>query len=260
LKEKCKTCQHFKTILRLDGNVYHGQVCFGDEDCFKAKEKQAPKDPKAQAAIDLQKKQEKKAERAEKHGVMFREKHFATAIPDRISRIQAGDDKSFQLALIAMLNARPALHKIFGKQINHPNYCDENHYFHLNDAQVVETVSSLDISVVKELLRDLAADTIMSQTFMVEGRSKIADFVGIDLKAEWTMDEEYLSKKTKEEILDIYNKFNLGDRKEVTDYLNKKLNMTSDKLPGAKKTEMINLIIKSGTDLSGLVPDEISNQ
>jgi len=261
LKKECLTCDHFKSVVRLDGYVYQSKVCFGEKACFEALEKDALKDPKTQAALDMEAKKERTAVRAQKHGMNFREKHFETAIPAKFDIISAQTDKALQLALIAMLSARPKLHEVMAKKLdlgNKEQKAEDYYYFRMNDVKIIKLVEGLKSAEVRNLLKELALDTIMDNGFSANGRFKVADFVGVDLEKEWVIDEEYLKAKQKSEILAIYSdkKFGISERPEVVKYLAEKL-YKAGKTETCKKTELIDLFLKSGTDLVGIVPAEI---
>jgi len=253
LKEKCASCDYFKSVIRLDGSVWAQKACFGEESCFNAKEKQAPKDPQAQATLDMQAKKERTQQRSQKHGVEFREIHFETSIPKKIQAIKSNNEKSYRLSLIAIISARPELHE----KLNEDFKLGGSKWFRMGDKDIVDFVNGLDISSVKQLLQTTAVETIMSSGFSASGRFKIADLVGVDLQAEWMITEDFLKKKQKAEIITLLNddKFKIAERPEIKDYLGQTLGNGSFEV--CKKGELIDLLIKSGTDLAGIVPEEI---
>ncbi len=78
--------------------------------------------------------------------------------------------------------------------------------------------------------------------FGTDGRRIVAKYLGIDLAKEFAVDEEYLAKKTKAEIIAFGKKFKLLDPVQV------------GKL---KKTELIKQVLAHGDKLIGKVPAEI---
>ena len=85
----------------------------------------------------------------------------------------------------------------------------------------------------------------------------MADHIGIDLRTEFRIDEEYLQKKTKAEIIAIGEHFGVFEQKCVKDYLFETLLKKRGKYKSCKKDELIRLFMESGADLAGLVPAEI---
>jgi ParB/RepB/Spo0J family partition protein len=87
-------------------------------------------------------------------------------------------------------------------------------------------------------------------------RRLAAEFLGIDLVKEWTADEEYLQKKTKAELMAFGKKSGIFADKKVKDYLAKNFNKKAT-LGNIKKSELVDVFLKSGINLIGKVPDEI---
>jgi hypothetical protein len=91
--------------------------------------------------------------------------------------------------------------------------------------------------------------------FGTTNRFAAARFLGINIGKEWKMTEEYLIKKTKAEIMAIGKKFKIFADPKAKAYLMKKFKGRDvDKL---KKGELVDLIMKSGVELTGKVPAEI---
>jgi hypothetical protein len=89
------------------------------------------------------------------------------------------------------------------------------------------------------------------------GRHAIAQHFGIDLSKEWRITEDYLKAKTIKEILVFGKKLGFWQDKKAQAYLYEKLGKKRGAFESCKKTDLIKVILKSGMDLAGKVPEEI---
>jgi hypothetical protein len=89
-------------------------------------------------------------------------------------------------------------------------------------------------------------------------RHVIGIYLGLDLKKDWVMNEEYLTRKTKDELMVIGKNLGVFKSPEVLTYIREKLKLkgTVDTL-ALKKGQLIDLFLKSGVSLEGRVPKEI---
>jgi hypothetical protein len=83
--------------------------------------------------------------------------------------------------------------------------------------------------------------------FRACGRCVVANHLGIDLSKEWAISGAYLQNKTIPEIMGMGERFGI--------FKDEKANFKA-----CKRTELINIILKSGIELTGKVPNEILNQ
>jgi len=90
-----------------------------------------------------------------------------------------------------------------------------------------------------------------------EGRLAAAAHLGINLAKEFAVTEDYLEHKTIREMLEFGEKSGIFKKKKAQDYLTKTLKKKPGKFESCKKTELIDLFLKSGVNLIGKVPDEI---
>jgi ParB family chromosome partitioning protein len=130
----------------------------------------------------------------------------------------------------------------------------------MGDKDIFAPLVAMDDRQLLILLQEASIQVSMQQGFGPQARRIIADHIGIDLKAEWRIDEEYLAKKTKAEILALMDKFQVKENPAVQTYLYEKLLKKRGKFDGCKKGELVELILKSGIDLAGIVPDEILSE
>ncbi len=257
-KEDCQDCVEFTSIVRLDGSEMYPEVCTGEEKCFNTSGKTDPKDDSAQDEAAAKVKQEKAENRSKNHGIEFREKLFETLLPETIKTIDETDLKAAQLSLIAILSSNSHLHSWFNGLGQDATEEDDDLYRdYLSDNRIVGLVSELDLETCQKHLVEASSRIFMEKNFSAEGRHKISEHVGIDLSEQWVMTKDYLRKKHIPEIRSIIEDFKIMDDEKAQDYLQFTIHKAEKGVQACKKTELIDLIIESEMDLTGMVPDEI---
>jgi hypothetical protein len=93
--------------------------------------------------------------------------------------------------------------------------------------------------------------------FGTEERRLAAEFLGIDLAKEWAATEEYLKKKTRRELLAFGKKSGILKDAKAKAYIEKALEGKSGDPERLKKSQLVDVFLKSGVDLVGKVPAEI---
>lgn len=71
------------------------------------------------------------------------------------------------------------------------------------------------------------------------------------------MTKEYLGKKMTKELHALAEKFGIFNEDKAKAYLYETLGGKRDRFDLCKKTDLIKIILESGVDLAGKVPDEI---
>jgi putative heme degradation protein len=121
----------------------------------------------------------------------------------------------------------------------------------------------LTLMSMMDLLK--AHEVAAAQAIMQHNQTKasirhfVALHLGIDLAKEWRLTKDYLDKKTTKECLDLIDRLGISTDEKALAYLQETLNKKRGKFNTCKKAELISLIIESGVDLAGKVPDEILN-
>lgn len=242
--KKCRSCPDFLTILTELGEVKVKQACF-NLSCYKARERERRRGERIDKDPD--------APRVEWHGVYFREEFFKKRLPKKIKEVEASDIKIARLALFCFAKLDWSLYSWIAKQMGVKG-CD--HYE--NDDRVFNPIAKMELEEIQEYLKKLSLKVLMDATEMnVKGRRAAAEHFGIDLSKEWFVTREYLEKKTIKEMLAFGEKSGIFKDKKVQEYLTKTLKKKPGKFSSCKKTELIDLFLKSGMDLVGKVPDEI---
>lgn len=259
----CFKCDGFVTIIWASGQEYTEQACIGAKECQAQKQADAAGES-GSAALPAGKMSGKK-ERPTWHGSHFREKFYQAALPQRLTAVPADDIKAYHLALFALLKSNHDLHDWFAvytgvkeKPINHESD-GYGHYslYHMKHTDIFDKIRQMDQAQVMDAFREAAAQVVLQDNYDDGHRSQIAEYVGLDIGKEFAIDAEYCSKKTKGELLAFARDTGILDDQTAQTYLYENLNKKRGNFASCKKTEFIDLLLKSGVELKGKVPLEI---
>lgn len=258
--KECKKCEAFVTLFSgLLINTYFERVCIGESSCFKkicarAEAKQSEKSASQGGAGQGDQPEDKP--RVEWHGGYFREAFYREKIPQRFEGLSARGLKATQLALFALIKSGGfELQNWFMKKYA---ASDDDEYYCVGQTELFKPISEMTVQQASQVMKEAALQLILYDNFYADGRRVVADHVGIDLSKEWMFTEEYLKKKHIPEILGMGERFGIFSDPKAKKYLADELGKSSFK--GCKKKELIKVILESGVDLAGKVPDEILNQ
>jgi len=250
--KECYHCDAFVTLFhsaRLQ--VWQERACIGESSCHKKhiskfnRKKAAKKDA---GADEVQSDQP----RVHWHGEHFREKFYQTRIPEQYKGLSARGLAAVQLSLFALIKAKWELKRWFLEQYKGSEKCD----LHFpSDSGIFKIISKMDVKKASEALKAATLEVIMYDDFLADARRVVADHIGIDLSKEWVLTEAYLQKKTIPEMIGMGERFGIFADPKAKDYLTKEIGKKDFRK--CKKSELIDVFIKSGADLSGKVPDEI---
>jgi ParB family chromosome partitioning protein len=239
---ECKKCDNLVSIVDLTGHNNQELACINSA-CYRKKRKAA----KAPAAAKV-----KGAPRVQWHGDYFREKFYTERIPQIIEKnLKPDDEVALRLSVFSIVLTHGFLHGWFAEKFN------IKQEYGLKGSQIFEPLKKLKVKDLKLVLKEATAMIITNKDFYSENRQIVAEHLAIDLKKEWVPDEEYFSKKLKSEILDMGHKFKIFSQKPVKTYLSQKLGKLPNQIETLKKSELVDLFLKSGANLSGVVPEEI---
>lgn len=245
--KKCKECEHFLTVISLEGAVNTGQACFGEESCFRA-------------VRSVKAKEEKKKEREERgepegprvywHGEFFREEFLSKRLPEQYQVVGHDNIKMARAALFAFVKLDNELLSYMAKVIKL-----KEHYL---DKKLFERIGKMNLDEILVLMKKCALKVIMRHwPVTCEGRLAVAAHLGINLMKEFAVTKDYLEKKTIREMLEFGETSGIFKSKMVQDYLIKTLKKKSGRFDSCKKTELIDVFLESGVNLVGKVPAEI---
>jgi ParB/RepB/Spo0J family partition protein len=257
--KKCFSCINLRTIIELTGerDKYRGPiVCLGDRACF-LKVCNAG-EAAARATTQAAKKKAVAAGNAPRvswHGEYFRNRFFKKRVPEILKGLQAENEKAKTVLLMCLAHAnqeaRSVLRKVLGLK---DEFGADKNLFSKFLALPYEKIEPIFRDAVKAMFiegQDVGDWSGLGST----NRRLIADFLGVDLAKEFSVDEEYLAKKTKNELLAFGKKSGVFADPKVIKYLAEKMKgLAPEKL---KKSELIDVFLKSGVDLVGKVPAEI---
>jgi ParB/RepB/Spo0J family partition protein len=246
--KKCKECDKFLTLINLDGSIETGQVCFGEEICFRAVRSVKAKEEQRK---EIEEKKESGAPRVDWHGEHFREEFLSKTLPERYRLFGHADIKMARMALFAFVKLDRAILSFMAQEIKLKNS--------YHDKTLFERIAKMELDEIQELMQKCALEVIMRHwPVTCEGRLAAATHLGINLTKEFAVTKDYLEHKTIREMLEFGKKSNIFREVKVREYLIKTLKKKPGRFDSCKKTELIDVFLKSGVNLVGKVPDEIS--
>lgn len=249
--EKCKACAHFLTIIEATGEVPTGdeQECF-NKACLRSRASKMHGEDSTR-----EKKERKPGEpRVSWHGEYFRDLFFKKRVPEALATFDPDGEKIKTLLLVAALHGNRAAQDAIGKMLKLKDWYEAE--------KLHAKILGLPFAEVKPLIAEAVKTIVMEGQhvgnytgFGVTNRFAAARFLGIDVGKEWAMTDEYLQKKTKAEIMMIGKKLKIFSDAKAKAYLAK--NLKGRGVEKLKKGELVDLVLKSGVELTGKVPDEI---
>jgi len=266
----CKQCEKLVTIVHHDGSPRNNRVCLRDKPCFE-KTYVKKKSAEGTGGGDGAAAQERAETRSRNHGVEFRELFYADALPGRMKEYAPDDLNMLHSLLLAFCIAKWECADWMIERLGLKDRWDTR--------EVCGAIFDLDESAALDLLQDLAIDTLM-KFGSPNQRREVADHIGIDLAAEWSITEAYLKKKTIAEILKMGKDLELWtdgsvdptstEPRPLETYAMEKYPKCRPKgsykeplnqvdFSKLKKAELVDVIMNSGIDLVGKVPEEILN-
>ena len=253
--EKCQTCDDFCTLFSIKGQVEDEKVCTAGSAKCQAALRRALEQKKEAKATKKGKKGQLKAPRVEWHGRHFREQFYKTSIPERIQTLDPFHDKAAQLILYAILKQENGLREWYLQKVGILKPTQDLWRLADGSEKLWKHILSLQPVDVKGAMVEVAGQVLMSWALQPAERVMIAEYLGIDLKKEWTITAEYLQKKTIKEMLAFGKTSGIFADPKAKEYLAGQIK--KDKYESCKKSELINVFLKSGIELKGKVPDEI---
>jgi len=264
VQEKCRTCEHFLSIITLDGKVDDKISCLGPKKCHETIYN--PKSSAARKAADPN------APHVPWHGRFFREKHYEALIPALETHLPDDDPRILRVILLTMLEgADSEILKTFARKYDEPKNIPKETWHQYETASAWRVIEQFDAAKLMRVLRETAVHVLLdglnitSQEYHRGATSPlmrhlVACHLGADLQKDWRMNEDYLDKKTTKEIHAIAAQFDFFKDDKAKAYLYEKLGKKRDRFDLCKKAELVKVILESGIDLAGKVPAEILHQ
>jgi hypothetical protein len=244
--------------MEIDGRVTHERVCL-DKSCYRTT-----------YSTKTTSGEKKQAGPPSWHGTFFREEFYKERIPVVAAPIPPDSCQLLHATLVAILEAnhqaRSAFARKTGTKGGEFDYANINTLWPRIEAlgpdETKEAIKEATVNMVLQGTRGEGANAYVSgYSIGPHMRHVLAGHLGIELALDWRLTEGYLKKKTIAEVLGIGRKGGLQHATSIFDDPKAKaylLGTLKRKSPEAcRKSELIELILKSGADLSGRVPDEI---
>ncbi len=114
-------------------------------------------------------------------------------------------------------------------------------------------IKRLDHATIRARLQETVLNVAL-QPATITDRADVAVFLGANPAADWIITEEYLKKKTKAEIITLGHDLGVFEDPKARAYYDENIGKA---IENCKKTELIDIFIKSGVDLAGRIPAEI---
>jgi ParB family chromosome partitioning protein len=224
--KKCRECPDFVTVFDLSGKIHTGQACAGGKVCYGAIT--SPRSSKERETGD----RDPEAPRSPWHGEYFRDMFLSKRIPEVLAGIDPDDPKIKVLLLVCAVHGNSST-------IGHRDLPAN-----LLGKPATELRKAFKTVVEKVILSGQHIGNHGSNwgSFGTDGRRRVAEYLGIDLAKEFSVDKDYLEKKTKAEILAFGKNFKILKVKNASNL---------------KKSELVKLVLAHGAALVGKVPAEI---
>lgn len=232
--EACKKCENFVTQVRPDGSTYHNRACNGDTKCFKANYESITPANTQQTTEEIA--AAKTEKRAENIGRDCTEQFYKDNLPVKI----AESTDALAIARIALMTMIKGDDRAFQRVMNLNGVEGESWQFKTG---FLDSVLTMEKETVDGWIRDIAIGAVMGASFGLDERNKIARMFDLHLERDYVMDEFYLKKKSKAQLIDLSVKHNIIKSHTVSE------------LGGMKKTDIITLLLEK--DLAGIIPVEI---
>ncbi len=275
---KCLECESFVSIVDIAGKrpqhfCSEKTACAGDQRCFDKVIRASAAAERAKTGEERKKAVEAgKGPRVAWHGEYFRDRFNRKAIERLVPEVD--DGKAKKLAVLAIAEAEDdaagAVGRGLGLKTKNKSFMGDN-WFELSElvgpvlkakpAEVERLLRAAVLAVVNKGLTCGSGDRVYDAgNFETGNRDAVARFLGVDLAKEFAVDEEYLQKKTKAELLAFGKKSGIFKDVKVATYLVKKYRPTVENevaIERLKKSELVDVFLKSGVELKGKVPAEI---
>jgi len=253
--EKCFSCESFVSIVNIEGKLHKKQSCVGSKACYDMVRRTAEAIEKTKSKAKGGKEPEADVPRVEWHGDYFREVFFHKRIPEVLQEIPASDDKVLKLILASMFHGFHFLKEEFAEKhgVKAERYCL------FNNEKLWPKIEKMGTAELQEALKEAATSVMLEGQvhgggYGSKGRRLVATHLEIDLQKEWLIHAEYLDKKTIKEILSFGKKLGIFEDENAKKHLEKIGRKAFEK---CSKKELVEIILKSGADLAGKVPQEI---
>ncbi len=254
--EKCSECPDFISLVGLRGKMEHKQSCIGKKSCYDSMPAATRNRRSQKTSAEKQKdKTEKDGPRVDWHGAYFREQFYHERIDAVLRALKVDHVYVLRAALFSILKSNGEARQQFARDarmLRQDQLC-----IHVSDGGSWDKIMQLDVPTLKEEIKKAAIRIVLQSNHMSSMLNRVCDHIGIDLAREWRLNRDYLEKKTIGEIHEIGEKHGIFADEKAQVFLHEILGKKRGKYGSCKKEELIRVILESGVDLAGKVPEEI---
>jgi ParB family transcriptional regulator, chromosome partitioning protein len=224
---KCAKCENYISQVMPDGTTFYDKACKGNKFCHSGIYY-----PNIKSSQHVLTPDEKKEVKAENLGKEFAEVFYKEKMPEVINQAKLDDTRINTIIAYSVAKMfRSHVHKL----TSHDENCSVDDF--------IQSIPTMDDAEVKKFYKNITSHLLFDdRVFDLHTRKTVAEQFDIRLDRDFVMNEDYLSKKTKAQLIELGNKFSLFGGSE-------------DEIADMKKTELIEQILNN--DLSGIIPDEI---
>jgi len=260
---ECDKCENLLIVANIYGEQELSRACF-DPECLEAKIlKESRHEGKNKSGGNSGSDYEvANIEKRRENGLRFRQDFFAEAIPQKITAGGINEKAVSKIHSYCEIMGNRQMMRWFLRR-EHPEENEELIYGTSAVSELrkkvfdwISSCSETDFRLVREeaVKTDLFSASYSKVELEHDDILYVAQMLGTDLRKEWLIHADYLKSKTKKEIMAIGNHFKVFESPDVSAYLE---DIVKKKLENCKKSELIDLFLESGLDLSGMVPDEV---
>jgi ParB/RepB/Spo0J family partition protein len=199
-KGECRVCDHFVTLVLSDTAEIAAERACSDVACFKklydkkkASVKVDEKTGKVEKVDEAKVAEARLKKRCHDHGWEQREEVYKKWIPGRIHV-----DKQVHTAAAALMHHDRDFQRQFW---THEMKRGSTHFPDLT--QILEHLWTMDVFNAGAVLRTLISRTVLLSEYGRENRHSVYVFIGRNLAEDWTLTDDFLQKKTKDELVGI---------------------------------------------------------
>jgi len=236
-KAACLKCDKFVTVFddKCSSGIY--PVCNGDKACYAKTYSKKTAETTPSAEVSEKASQKKKKVKSENLAYDTAEKFYFENLPPVIMKKPEGVELARVQLLALSINNPGALSAVLkDRKIKSSEYGVDDKF--------IESIFTMKLSEVQAYIREISIKMIMSQRhFRLSKRRKIAEMFGLHIEKSFVMNKDYLSRKSKDQLIAMNKK-------------SKILNLTEEALSKYKKTGLVDMFLKK--DLKGIIPDEIA--
>jgi ParB/RepB/Spo0J family partition protein len=244
-KEACKACLNYVSIVGLDGKPTYPQiVCKKSEIGCYEKTYPGPGTSMPAMAQDL--------------GPEFRRTYYRDGLIKAIEAAPHDDERILRIMLNVITDEYKTRQAFMKEAFDRNDDADRFDGLWTVKWRAIETLKG---DALRDALHRALLIRMRDEGFLSGVLDHVATHFGVNLK-NWTITTSYLSRKDAKQLVKLGKELAIFDDPKVQKYIDKQLTKSQARWPSGKpekmdKKQLIECFMKSGLDLTGLVPKEI---